>query len=91
MDYNTVVMFERGEEDCRRTEEAGKATGSKIKYQRLDEGLINIKGQMGLKRRGSKKMPKKSLFLSLKCNNNYKKRTLNKTNMEKREKVGEDE
>lgn len=27
-----VAMLERGEEDCRRTEEAGKATGRKIKY-----------------------------------------------------------
>lgn len=48
--------------------------GGKIKYQRLDEGLINIQGQLGLKRRGSKKMPKKDPFLSLRRNNDYKKK-----------------
>lgn len=71
---STVATFARGEEACRRTEEAGNATGRKIKYQRLDEGLINIQGQLGLKRRESKKMPKKDPFLSLRRNNDYKKK-----------------
>lgn len=51
-------------------------TGRKIKHQRLDKGLINIKGQLGLKRvrgRESRKMPKKDLILSLKCHDNSKK------------------
>lgn len=90
-------MFERGDEGSGRREEAGKMAGRKIKYQRWDEGLINIKGQLRLKRgggRGSKKMPREDLLLSPKRNDDYKKRTPNKTNMERRdgeEKVGEDE
>lgn len=54
-------------------------TGRKIKHQRLDKGLINIKGQLGLKRVGGResgRMPKKDLILSLKCHDNSKKEHL---------------
>lgn len=77
--FNTATEFENRLEDSGRREGAGEVTGRKIKYQRLDKGLINIKGQLGLKRVGgreSRKMPKKDLILSLKCHDNSKKEHL---------------
>lgn len=80
-------MFARGVEDSGRREEAGEMTGRTINYQRLDKGLINIKGQLGLKRVGgheSKTMPKKDLIPSIKCNDDSKKEhSTRKTRREK--------
>lgn len=90
-------MFERRLEDSGRREEAGEMTGRKIKHQRSDKGLINIKGQLGLKRVGgreSRKMPKKDLILSLKCHQNSKKEHLKRQTWREKTrggKVGEDE
>lgn len=80
-------MFARGGEDSGRRQEAGEMTGRKINYHRLDKGLINIKGQLGLKRVGgheSKMMPKKDLIPSIKCIDDSKKEhSTRKTRREK--------
>lgn len=47
--HTRLRLAERGEEDSGSREEAGEMTGREVKYQRWDEGLIHIQGQLGLK------------------------------------------